>query len=49
MAYEVPSKEKAVSVAGKTFTDQRTLGRELIKLYGIRSPGDLASCSTCHR
>ncbi len=49
MSYEGPTREKSVRVAGKTFTDQRTLGRELIKLYGIRSPGDLTSCSTCHR
>ena len=49
MDYEQPSKEKKVSVAGKSYTDQRTLGRDLIKLYAIRSPGDLTSCSTCHR
>jgi hypothetical protein len=49
MRYEAPSEEKPVAVAGRNFSDQRSLGRALIKLYGIRSPGDLTSCSTCHR
>jgi len=48
-SYEAPSGDKPVTVAGKKYTDQRELGRQLIKLYGIRSPGDLTSCSTCHR
>ena len=49
MRYEFPSKDNPVAVGGKSYSDQRELGRDLIKLYGIRSPGDLTSCSTCHR
>jgi hypothetical protein len=49
MRYQQPSPEKPVILGGKMFTDQRSLGRELIKQYGIRSPNDITSCSTCHR
>jgi cytochrome c peroxidase len=49
MRYEPPSSEKAVQVAGQSYTDQRMLGKALIKQYGIRSANDLVSCSTCHR
>jgi hypothetical protein len=49
MRYEPPSSEKAVQVAGQSYTDQRVLGKALIKQYGIRSANDLVSCSTCHR
>ncbi len=49
MRYEQPSPEKPVILGGKMYIDQRSLGRELIKLYGIRNPNDLTSCSTCHR
>lgn len=49
MRYEQPSAERPVTVAGRTYTQQRALGRALIKMYGIRSPSDLTSCLTCHR
>ncbi len=49
MEYEQPSAGKPVAVAGVKYTDQRSLGRALIKLYRIRSPNDITSCSTCHR
>ncbi len=49
MRYQPPSADHPVTVAGHTYTEQRPMGRDLIKLYGIRSPGDLTSCSTCHR
>ncbi len=49
MEYEPPSANKKVVAAGQAFTDQRALGKALIKQYGIRSPNDLVSCSTCHR
>jgi hypothetical protein len=49
MRYQPPSVDKPVVVAGKTFIEQRALGLELIKRYGIRSPNDLQSCYTCHR
>ncbi len=29
--------------------DQKSLGRELVKAYGIRDAGRLTSCTTCHR
>jgi len=35
--------------AGATYTDQRIMGRALVKQYEIRSPRDLTSCNTCHR
>jgi hypothetical protein len=49
MRYEQPNGEKPVNFGGKQYTDQRDLGKDLIKLYGVRSPNDLQSCSTCHR
>lgn len=29
--------------------DQETLGRELVKAYGVRPPAEITSCGTCHR
>src|SRR5258706_2023528 len=49
MRYEQPSEEKPLDVNGKHYTDQRELGKDLIHLYGVRSPKDITSCSTCHR
>jgi hypothetical protein len=49
MRYEQPSTEKAMDFNGKHYTDQRDLGKDLIKLYGVRSANDITSCSTCHR
>src|SRR3954467_10787230 len=49
MRYEQPSGEKAMDFNGKHYTDQRDLGKDLIKLYGVHSPNDITSCSTCHR
>ena len=49
MQYVAPGGQQKVVFQGKTYADQRELGRDLIKLYGIRSPNDITSCSTCHR
>jgi hypothetical protein len=50
MRYEQPTTDNPVVVDGKTYTDQLTLGRDLIHKYKLRSPMDISSsCSTCHR
>ena len=49
MRYEQPSAEKPLDINGKHYTDQRVLGKDLIKMYGVRPPRDITSCSTCHR
>jgi Cytochrome c7 and related cytochrome c len=50
MRYEQPTTDNPVMVDGKTYTDQLTLGRDLIHKYKLRSPMDISSsCSTCHR
>jgi hypothetical protein len=49
MRYEQPSSDKPVSVDGKEYTDQLTLGRDLKDKYNLRTVADITSCSTCHR
>jgi hypothetical protein len=49
MRWQRPDSDHAVVFAGASYTDQRTMGRALIKEYEIRSPRDLTSCDTCHR
>jgi len=49
MRYEQPSGQKPLLLDGKTYTDQRSLGVDLIKKYNLRSVADITSCSTCHR
>ena len=49
MRYEQPTAEKPLDFNRKHYTDQRTLGQDLIKRYGVRPPSDITSCSTCHR
>ena len=49
MRYEEPSGGKAVEVDGKQYTDQISLGTDLVKKYKLRSVTDITSCSTCHR
>jgi len=49
MRYEPPSSEKPLLLDGKTYTDQLTLGTELVKKYKLRTVADITSCSTCHR
>jgi Cytochrome c7 and related cytochrome c len=61
MTYEQPSANNKVTVNftkhpewSGTYTEQRNaegtgLGQRLIKEYGIRTPREITSCSTCHR
>ena len=49
MRYEPPSTSQPVVVDGKEYTDQTSLGRELVKKYNLRTVADITSCSTCHR
>jgi hypothetical protein len=60
MRYQPPTTAKPVSVDGRAFTDQDSLGAYLITKYRVRvgriktsdgqiSVGDITSCSTCHR
>jgi hypothetical protein len=49
MRYEQPSSDKPVSVEGKEYADQLTLGRDLKDRYKLRTVADITSCSTCHR
>jgi hypothetical protein len=49
MRYEEPASGKPVRVDGKDYTDQLTLGADLIQKYKVRNPADITSCSTCHR
>src|SRR3954447_22380887 len=49
MRYEQPSSSKPLEVDGKTYTDQLSLGTDLVKKYKLRSVMDITSCSTCHR
>jgi hypothetical protein len=38
-----------VSLDGKVYTDQLSLGMDLVKKYDLRTVTDITSCSTCHR
>ena len=49
MRYEEPSSAKPITVDGKTYTDQISLGRDLATKYKLRTVADITSCSTCHR
>src|SRR5438067_12079940 len=49
MRYEQPSGAKPLTLGGKTYTDQWSLGTDLISKYNLRSVTDITSCSTCHR
>jgi hypothetical protein len=49
MRYEQPSSDKPVVVYGKAYTDQLSLGMDLVKKYKLRTVTDITSCSTCHR
>jgi hypothetical protein len=49
MRYRPPSVDQPVVVDGQAYTDQLSLGRELVKRYTLRSAADITSCSTCHR
>ena len=49
MRYEEPSSAKPIMVDGKTYTDQISLGRDLVAKYKLRTVADITSCSTCHR
>ena len=49
MRYEEPSSEKPIMIDGKTYTDQISLGRDLVTKYKLRTVADITSCSTCHR
>jgi Cytochrome c7 and related cytochrome c len=49
MRYEPPSREKPVALDGKIYTDQLSLGKDLVRDYKLRTVADITSCSTCHR
>src|SRR5579871_1310516 len=49
MRYQQPSGTNPVEVDGKSYTDQASLGADLVKKYKVRSVMDITSCSTCHR
>jgi hypothetical protein len=50
MRYEQPSVSKPVVLEdGTTFTDQASLGKDLVERYKLRSVQDITSCNTCHR
>ncbi len=49
MRYEQPSSDNPVAVDGNEYTDQISLGTDLVKKYKLRSVADITSCSTCHR
>ena len=49
MRYEPPTAGHAVTVDGKPFTDQASLGMYLVKRYHLRNAYEIASWNTCHR
>jgi hypothetical protein len=49
MRYEQPTRRFPVSLDGKTFISQSTLGDYLKTKFHIRTPQDITSCDTCHR
>jgi len=49
MRYEQPSSDKPVVLDGKVYTDQLSLGVDLVRKYNLRTVTDITSCSTCHR
>jgi hypothetical protein len=49
MRYQQPSRGTPLALDGKTYTDQDSLGKDLISKYKLRTVGDITSCNTCHR
>jgi hypothetical protein len=49
MRYQQPSSGKPLELDGKIYTDQLSLGKDLISKYDLRTVADITSCSTCHR
>ncbi len=49
MRYLPPSGAEPVVVDGKEYSDQASLGTDLVKKYELRTVADITSCSTCHR
>ena len=49
MRYQQPSADAPVTFDGKRYTDQLTLGIDLVSKYHLRTEMDITSCSTCHR
>ena len=49
MRYQQPTKDEPVVVDGKAYTDQLSLGQDLVKKYHLRAVMDITSCNTCHR
>ena len=49
MRYEQPTISLPVVMDGHAYTDQISLGRDLVKKYNLRTVADITSCSTCHR
>ena len=49
MEYKEPSSASPVNLDGKEYTDQLSLGTDLVKKYKLRTVADITSCSTCHR
>jgi len=49
MRYEPPSGAQPVVVDGEEYSDQASLGSDLVKKYELRTVADITSCSTCHR
>ncbi len=45
----VRPRQEVFNMAWEPPGDQKSLGRELVKAYGIRDAGRLTSCTTCHR
>jgi hypothetical protein len=49
MRYEPPSSLKPLILDGKRYSDQLSLGSDLVEKYHLRTVTDITSCSTCHR
>jgi Cytochrome c7 and related cytochrome c len=49
MRYEPPSSLAPLTLDGKQYRDQLSLGLDLVKKYNLRTVADITSCSTCHR
>jgi hypothetical protein len=49
MRYEQPSRLTPVTMDGKEYMDQESLGKDLVEKYKLRTVTDITSCSTCHR
>ena len=49
MRYQQPSRDTPITLDGKQYIDQLTLGMDLVSKYHLRTETDITSCSTCHR